>query len=202
MWNVESPTSSAHRMCQQLRKFGLSRKDAARSQNSRDLTQGFLTRVHVVARSEIDDGVKRSTGKGQLSEVGLSQANGRSPGCRPSRFGQQSCVNVDACQEGGSQERVKGWQGDASAAADLEDAAAGRQPQGANEEWNLNHALEEVPVSLVGKGLVLRLHQTFLTGEHFPTASWRFVRTGTGPREGPHVGYLLYCFITGPRIAA
>ena len=159
LWNVESPTSSAHRMCHQLREFGLSCKDAARSKNSRDLTQGFLTRVHVVARSEIDYDVKRSTGKGQLSEVSLSQADPRSPRDRPSRLGQESCVNVDAYQEGGSEKRVKGWQGDASAAADLEDAAAGRQPQGANEEWNLNYALKEVPVSLVGKGMVLLLHQ-------------------------------------------
>jgi hypothetical protein len=75
LWNVESPTSRAHRMCQQLREFGLSCKDAAWSKNSRDLTQGFLTRVHVVARSEIEYDVERSTGKGQLSEVSLSQAD-------------------------------------------------------------------------------------------------------------------------------
>jgi len=128
LWNVESPTSSANGMCQQLRQLGFSCKDAARSQNSRDLTQGLLTRVHVVTRSEIDYDVERRIRKRQLSDVSLSQADPRSRSKGPSRLGQESCLNVDADEEGGSEKGVKDWQGDAPPAADLEDAASGWHP--------------------------------------------------------------------------
>ena len=73
----------------------------ARRQHSRDLAQRYprplCASAHMVARSEIDYRVERSTEKGQLPEVSLSQANGRSPRSCPSRLSQEICVNVDAC---------------------------------------------------------------------------------------------------------